>query len=104
MSDVRLIDANALEKFLNEKVKTLADENGWYDHFVSGFDDAITYVENAPTIDAVPVVHGRWNEPTWRFQDGFWVCSCCNFCTEASAAPRLYKYCPNCGSKMDSEE
>ena len=59
MSDVRLIDANALEKFLNEKVKTLADENGWHDHYVSGFDDAITYVEDAPTISAVPVVRCR---------------------------------------------
>jgi hypothetical protein len=59
MPDVRLIDANALEKFLNEKVKTLADENGWHDHYVSGFDDAITYVENAPSEDAVPVVRCR---------------------------------------------
>lgn len=51
-----------------------------------------------------PVRHGRWNEPTGRFQDGFWVCSSCNFCSEATAAPILYKFCPNCGAKMDAEE
>lgn len=59
MPDVRLIDANALENVLHEKVKTLADENGWHDHYVTGFDDAITYVEDAPTIDAVQVVRCR---------------------------------------------
>lgn len=53
---------------------------------------------------AEPVRHGRWNEPTGRFQDGFWVCSSCNFCSEATAAPILYKFCPNCGAKMDAEE
>ena len=50
MPDVRLIDANALEKRMDEKVKELANGNGWHDHYVSGFDDAIAYVEAAPTI------------------------------------------------------
>jgi rubrerythrin len=99
MSDVRLIDANALDghKFPAYGVTLDARERGW--------NECIEYLKaRAKIIDAVPVVHGRWSEPIGRFQDGFWVCSCCNFCTEASAAPWLYKYCPNCGSKMDSEE
>ena len=50
MTDKRLIDANALEKRMDEKVKELANGNGWHDHYVSGFDDAIAYVEAAPTI------------------------------------------------------
>lgn len=72
MPDVRLIDANALENVLHEKVKTLADENGWHDHYVTGFDDAITYVEDAPTIDAVQVV--RCRECKYRGYDACPMC------------------------------
>lgn len=59
-------------------------------------------LDELEAVDAVPVVHGRWDEPT-GFEDGFWVCSACNYCTEETAAPTLYKYCPNCGTKMDEE-
>lgn len=65
MDDVRLIDANALEKLLSERANALADEHGWHDHYTTGFDDARTYVEAAPTIDAVHVVRCR-NCRLWR--------------------------------------
>jgi hypothetical protein len=32
-----------------------------------------------------------------------WTCSACKSVSEASAAPRLYKYCPFCGAKMENE-
>ena len=44
---------------------------------------------------------GKWLESKC-LDDCFWVCSVCSFSSEALAAPRLYKYCPNCGSKMES--
>ena len=50
-SDIRLVDANALEKILSQRYKEMEAKNGPYDHYVSGFDDAITYVEYAPTIE-----------------------------------------------------
>ena len=52
----RLIDANALEKQMSERVKELAEEFGWHDHYATGYDDALTCVELAPTVDAVEVV------------------------------------------------
>lgn len=52
-----------------------------------------------PTVDAVPVVHGRWKEDSSGY--GFWICSACGFVSEASAANMLYKFCPHCGAKMD---
>lgn len=50
------IDVDALVRLMNEKHKHLVDERGWYDHYTSGYEDAITDVEEAPVIDAVPVV------------------------------------------------
>lgn len=52
----QLIDADALIRFMNERHKTLVDVNGWYDHYTSGYEDAITDVEEAPVVDAVAVV------------------------------------------------
>ena len=52
-----------------------------------------------PTVDAVPVKHGLWKlvdeaEPQ-RY--GCSKCSCLSWYG-------TYKYCPNCGAKMDLEE
>ena len=49
------------------------------------------------------VRHGIWNESV-SFDDGFWVCSECGFVSEATAAPQLYHYCPNCGADMREKE
>ena len=95
--EVRLIDANELK--CNMMLVNLGtDDYPCMERILYESD-----IDEAPTIDAVPEFHARWDE-TMGFQDGFWVCSACNFCTEATAAPRLYKYCPNCGSMMDAEE
>ena len=60
-------------------------------------------IDAMPTVDAVPVVHGKWL-PENRTMDYFWICSVCKFPSEAFGAFKLYKYCPNCGAKMDGEE
>ena len=59
-------------------------------------------IENAPTIDAVPVVHGKWERcfEDWRHQLEGDKCSACGF--EHYGIPiDHYLYCPNCGAKMD---
>lgn len=48
------------------------------------------------------VKHGHWEESKC-LDDCFWVCSCCKFPSQAVAAPKLYKYCPNCGARMDGD-
>lgn len=45
--------------------------------------------------------HGKWLPD--RTMHVYWICSCCGFPSEASGAFKLYKYCPNCGAKMDEE-
>ena len=62
--------------------------------------DAIGEVRNALTIDAVPVVHARWvaeRERTGHYSH----CSKCE-CRCQGYVPN-YKYCPNCGARMDGE-
>lgn len=53
---------------------------------------------DAPTIDATPVVHGRWKE--LRMEVLWRECpSCCNLFNGIGSAD--YNYCPYCGMKID---
>lgn len=50
--------------------------------------------------DVAPIRHGRWDV------DGVYVvCSVCNILTLSPIVKQLptFKYCPNCGAKMDGE-
>jgi hypothetical protein len=51
-------------------------------------------IEEAPAVDAVPVVHGWWIEVS----DGRCMCSRCNTVIRHG----IGYYCLNCGTKMDA--
>ena len=54
-------------------------------------------IMNAPTVDAVEVVHGRW---IWRNKwEPFEFRYECSICHEGSDLES--NYCQNCGAKMD---
>lgn len=53
---MRIIDADALEKKLNERYDYLLNENGPYDHFTDGYEEAVSTVEDFLTVDAEVVV------------------------------------------------
>ena len=59
-------------------------------------------LKKVSTIEAKPVVHGRWEEASDG--DGI-VCPFCrtDFCTIIYAT-EYFNYCPNCGAKMDEKE
>ena len=96
---MRLIDADALPK---------------YTGYALSADEVAMAVENAPTIDAEPVRHGRWavreampmHDIKGNLSWGNWyVCTGCGFATTAIEGHiTQYRYCPNCGAKMDEEE
>ena len=93
-NEKRLIDANALGI---GKAKREAFDNPAY---ADGWNSAISIIEQAPTVDAVEVVHGRWYwKPSGEKQ---WTLTC-SVCESQDGTSESYNYCPNCGAKMDKE-
>ena len=91
------IEREALEFALNHRLNFLMAENGEYDHYTSGFDEAVTRVENFPAADVAPVVHGLWLCADTDTEQFF----LCNRCKKKEYWES--DYCPNCGAKMDGE-
>ena len=88
---MRLIDADDLKK----QKTILWDE-------ALGFCDCVLVedIDKAPTVDAVEVVHGRWENPYInRYGHPCHCCSVCGF----KASYQDKNYCPNCGAKMDGD-
>lgn len=64
--------------------------------------DVRRIVVDAPAVDAVPVVHGRWRQD----DEDAWTCTACgNMWTFLDGGPNENnaKYCPMCGAKMNGE-
>ena len=96
-NEKRLVDANDLKW---HKFNYVND----YDAYRAGWNDAIDAVmENAPTVDAVEVVHGRWIEHKHaEEEDGLLVSNYeCTVCHSWERDEGYY--CPNCGAKMDGK-
>ena len=98
MSDARLIDANALPNYKCQVTATIGDQKGPAEMRFVFWQD----IEKAPTIDAVPVVHGRWQRIVVdrRHQIEGDECSACGF-VYGGLGIVYFRYCPNCGAKMD---
>ncbi len=81
-----------------ENEKRLIDANALKEQFVQDYAyAAATMVDDAPTVDAVEVVHGRWE----RVDESLFRCSACS--EWILMQNDWYYYCPNCGAKMEGE-
>lgn len=70
------------------------------------FGDLYGAIVDAPAVDAVPVVHGEW---VFGKNHGDFVeasCTACNGILLVKWYDKIgeYRYCPNCGAKMDGGE
>ena len=137
-NEKRLIDANEAEKEVQtiidkilrwrenkdniKDVAIRADEVYKLDNWLGCYADSLDIIQNAPTVDAVEVVHGKW-----LFDSGSerHFCSACNeyalsattqeqvadydweenlvFHLEPVTKEFWTDYCPNCGAKMDGD-
>lgn len=109
---MRLIDADKLlceiEEELSRECKVYtAEQNKWID---TGLRIAAADIRHQPTVDAVPVVHGRWIH--CQGKSNLWYCSECGekilynptrrtYNIEKRPVHEVNKYCRGCGAKMD---
>ena len=104
-NEKRLIDANALQ-FKPEPVDNIMNGVLFLRGRCVGKTVAMVsaalkcMIDNAPTVDAVEVVHGRWTAINQHKDVEGWiecdyVCSACG-----EIAMEEHNYCPNCGAKM----
>lgn len=80
----RLIDADVLKKDLTR--------------FYDGEVVARKLIDEQPTVDAVPVIHGRWEWDGEAF-----VCSACGSGYEGQPTMMgepMFEFCPVCGADM----
>lgn len=101
-----LIDATKAIKSIDEIVCSMSVcISSDYRYGMTAMKDAAMHaIEEQPTVDAVPVVHGKWilKERAHYFK--------CSLCKEPIAyrfgygGDRYYKYCPRCGAKMDGAD
>ena len=105
MREPRLIDAFSLSDEVFESKKDNPHSDGivrrTHDH---EHDRFLCMIALAPTVDAVPVVHGRWEFDGSDFAD-IWKCTACGDDWFFEYDPRdnetRVNYCPNCGARMD---
>lgn len=98
---MRLIDADALK----EHFKQYAIHSG----IQASLDRyALKVIEEEPTVDAVPVRHGKWI-PRYikiagqNYKHGMQCSVCAEPALDAEGDDYLTDYCPNCGARMDAE-
>lgn len=98
----RLIDADGLLPMM--KYATTDSEIGVFPVKI-GFNEIAKVIDDAPTVDAQPVRHGKWLDIdsqmyTWKVR--------CDQCgherSMMSTQGRYPKYCENCGAKMDGDK
>lgn len=61
-----------------------------------------SFVKSAPSVDAAPVVHGRWE----RKRSNVYCTACSKGYRITNGGPNVmtFVYCPMCGARMDGKE
>ena len=66
-----------------------------------GINCAMDFVKEADAADVAPVVHGRWEQTKYPIMS---ECEDCSVCGYRTVYGHGFKFCPNCGAKMDLED
>ena len=92
---MRLIDADVLQAKFEKLRETDTQATG-----VNAYDLCAMLAEDAPTIEASPVVHGEW-----IYEYHTWHCNVCGCHPYKGYIPKEpSNFCPNCGARMDRKE
>ena len=94
---MRLIDADLAVAKCNEDIEAVKDLPQRQD----GILDAIMNIHECPTVDAVPVKHGKWLK-IYHDHVSFGVRPFSLYCSECSQTTVFqFNFCPNCGARME---
>lgn len=107
---MRLIDADKLVDHLKDEIEECKPldyrstnvKNIAYGT-VLGLKSAIAFIEALATIEAEPVVHGRWEIITDDYGNEMMRCTVCKseyYDGDNDTVDTLHNYCPNCGASM----
>ena len=103
----RLIDVDALKADYGMAEDCKDCKTGYrsceYDRIYSKMDFC-GWLDDAPTVDAVPVRHGRWETDGMMMDDGEYLMTRCTACGEAYEYGYNMPFCPNCGARMDGKD
>ena len=90
----RLIDADRALEIVREQ--GMAHPKA---HYLTNY--ATLILREAPTVDAVEVVNGRW-----KAYCGLLECQNCGefYSTLGGNDGKAWNYCPNCGARMDGDD
>ena len=91
-NEKRLIDAEPIKKFIVDGLNN-PDLKKAFGHDAI---EILTEIEYAPTVDAVEVVHARWEE----IGVADYKCSRCGFRFTSADPISMFQYC-RCGAKME---
>ena len=90
-NEKRLIDVEQAKRATYEEI------------FWSESEQAVVrnFLAKLPKVDAVEVVHGRWEERIVDHEIPYYTVVDCSLC--GCSGERWHTYCPNCGAKMDGD-
>jgi hypothetical protein len=99
-NEKQLIDAKHLSERIRKKDGIVAMTQRAGKIYDLCYTILMHFLEEEPTVDAVEVVHGRWEQAEYH---GFLRCSECKdvYIDDTWVADGKWNYCPNCGAKMD---
>lgn len=94
-----------LESLLHEAQYNVAcsPEEYMYQRDVEALESAINILKHIPIADVTPVTHARWIDNGRGGYAHAYFCGNCGWIDGHPFEDR-YKYCPNCGAKMDESE
>ena len=105
---MRLIDADALDAEMYRKSFEVDDgRNVWNSGLWIRYKIYEEAIRDAPTVDAVPVIHGKWikvDKDNMFFVPHILKCSLCGNILDrhgVNAGRGDANYCPNCGARME---
>ena len=98
---MRLIDKDELIEDIENEKCSRCHYLGTSECYSCTIRDIVFGIGQYPTVDAVPVVHGKWIYPDYYGEEfsNTMICSECDF----ECLRDVFDYCPECGAKMDGD-